>query len=75
MNRPELSQERILELLRQQIKPVEPHTLSHDLWPRMLRRLDEKGRPISLFDWALLATAVVLTMMWPQSIAGLFYQL
>jgi hypothetical protein len=84
-------EDRIRQLLRQALPPVaaqpEPaHSLelssslepSVDLWPVLLRRLDEcsVARPQSnwvWFDWALLAGLAVLIAAFPATIPLLLY--
>jgi hypothetical protein len=68
-------QDRIATLLKKSMPPVgserEP---ARDLWPAVLRRLDE--RPVTpWFDWALLAALAGLTVAFPASIPVLLYYL
>lgn len=80
MHEPEEKQ--IADLLKQSVAPVNTE-LDRDLWPRMLRRLDEREMsrnwlarlfsPSTLaavpwFDWALLAVLVVSVFLFPKSI-------
>jgi hypothetical protein len=72
---------RIHQLLRQALPPVaaQPEP-ARDLWPALLRRLDERSvaRPQSnwvWFDCALLAGLAVLIAAFPASIPLLLYYL
>jgi hypothetical protein len=75
-------QENLTELLKRSIAPAN-RELERDLWPQMLRRLDQGTRerqwfavlfsPAALrsvpwFDWALLAVLVVGICAFPRSI-------
>jgi hypothetical protein len=82
-------EERIKNLLRQALPPVgaepEPESAtslepSIDLWPLVLRRLDEHPAAQSRskwvwFDWALLAGLAIVTVSFPASIPMLLYYL
>lgn len=70
-----LNDQQTQALLKQHMKPMAQAEPSRDLWPRMLRRLDEKPRPFSNFDLVLFALVVLVIILWPKSIAGFFYQL
>ncbi len=48
---------------------------SRDLWPRMLRRLDQgEARPAWL-DWVLAAAALAWLLFFPEVIPSLLYHL
>jgi hypothetical protein len=76
-------QERIAKLLKKSLPPVgnQPAAeLKRDLWPAMLRRLQE--RPLVApwfeqvwFDWALLGSAAALLAFFPGVIPVLLYHL
>lgn len=68
--------ESIRQLLRESLPPAGPE-LSCDLWPRMLRRLDEKSAFASVpwFDWALLGTVLGYLVMFPHAIPLFLYHL
>jgi hypothetical protein len=70
------------DLLKTSLTPVNPE-LNRDLWPQMLRRLDERPRhrywlaemfsaatisSVPWFDWALLALLVLGVCVVPKSI-------
>jgi hypothetical protein len=69
-------EERVKELLRQALEPGEgsPEP-SHDLWPAVLKRLDERHVQVPWFDWALLAGLVGLAAFFPASIPVFLYYL
>jgi hypothetical protein len=46
-----------------------------DLWPDLLKRLDEKPAPVPWFDWALLAGLLGVVVFIPASIPVLLYYL
>jgi hypothetical protein len=85
-------EDRIKQLLRQALPPVgaESAEPGHDLWPAVLRRLDEKhaaeSQPVqswlgwvrlgsSWFDWALLAGVAAMTVAFPALIPLFLYYL
>ena len=66
----------VKDLLKQAIRPAS-RELRRDLWPQMLRRLDERSqaKAVPWFDWALLAVPVISVLAFPQSILVLLYHL
>jgi hypothetical protein len=72
----ETNDAQIKSLLKQALHPANPE-LQHDLWPQMLRRIDERsqGKTVPWFDWALLAVLVIYILTFPQSILVLLYHL
>lgn len=66
--------DKIRQLLKQNIRPVNQE-LERDLWPQMLRRLEERPAAVPWFDWAL-GAVVVLSIIWvPSTIPMLLYHL
>jgi hypothetical protein len=68
----------IKELLRQAIAPVKDTELRRDLWPQMLRKLDEPSasmRNVPWFDWALAAILSAVLLLFPGTIPALLYHL
>jgi hypothetical protein len=66
------------ELLKQTAAPVQDTELRRDLWPQMLRKLEEQPLPIhnvSWFDWALASIAAAALLFFPGIIPALFYHL
>jgi hypothetical protein len=49
--------------------------LHRDLWPDMLRRLEQPQVRVPWFDWALLATAGAAAIFFPALIPALLYHL
>lgn len=77
MNNEENEQE-VKELLKQAVPPVRDTGLRRDLWPQMLRKLEEHPAPVFAvpwFDWALAAILGAVLVFYPGSIPGLLYQL
>jgi len=65
-------------LLRQAIAPAKDTELRRDLWPQMLRKLEEQPAPvvsIPWFDWALAAILGAVLVFFPGSIPALLYHL
>ena len=67
--------EELRELLRSAVAPVADTELEQDLWPRMLRKMDEATIRASWLDWALLALLPVWFFFFPQVIPALLYHL
>ncbi len=72
----ETNEQQIKDLLKQALGPANPE-LRRDLWPAMLQRIDENSaaRPVSWFDWALLAIVIICVLAFPHSIPVLLYHL
>ncbi len=63
-------------LLRQALPRMEDDTeLPHDLWPAMLRRLDQRPAAVPWFDWALMGGLATVIVAFPSSIPMLLYYL
>ena len=65
-------------LLKEAIPPLKDTGLHRDLWPQMLRKLDEQPVPAShvpWFDWALAAILSAVLFLFPGAIPVLLYQL
>lgn len=73
MNEP--SDENLRQLLKSAAKPVGERELRRDLWPEMLRKLDEGAAPVPWFDWVLVALVAAGLVFFPQVIPLLLYQL
>jgi hypothetical protein len=75
------NQEKDLEikvLLKSAIAPVQDTKLRRDLWPQMLRRLDQQPalvNKIPWFDWALAALLGAALFFFPGTIPALLYHL
>lgn len=67
--------EQFSKLIREAVGPVGERELSTDLWPRMLRKLDETRPRFSWFDWVLVGLLLLLCLIAPEAIPGLLYNL
>ena len=72
--------EYLRETLRGAIAPLREFDngtdLGRDLWPDMLRRLEQAPRVrVPWFDWALLGVACAAAIFFPALIPALLYQL
>jgi hypothetical protein len=70
----------IKQLLKQSLPPVESNAESgRDLWPAVLRRLDEDAASlrhrVPWFDWALLGALAVFAVSFPATIPVFLYYL
>jgi hypothetical protein len=66
--------DKIQKLLKQSIPPTESE-LPRDLWPQMLKRLQQRSTVVPWFDWALLAALAVWLCIAPGNIPVLLYHL
>jgi hypothetical protein len=71
----EMNDERFQEMLKRAMAPMQDAELKHDLWPRMLRRLDERPSHALWLDWALLAVLAIWCAVFPSAIPVLLYNL
>lgn len=65
-------------LLEAAIAPVKNPELRRDLWPEMLRKLDERRSPLDhvpWFDWALAGILGAALFLFPGAIPALLYHL
>lgn len=77
MNNEENNKE-VKALLKSVIAPVRDTELRRDLWPQMLRKLDEQPFPVNKipwFDWALAALLGAALFFFPGTIPALLYHL
>ena len=65
----------IKALLMAAISPVKDPELRRDLWPQMLRKLDEQPSRVPWFDWALAAVLSAVLLFFPGAIPALLYHL
>jgi hypothetical protein len=65
----------IKELLQQAFAPLRAPELRRDLWPQMLRKLDEQPARVPWFDWALAAILSAVLLLFPGAIPALLYDL
>ena len=71
----EVNHEKLRELLKRALAPVGEAELKRDLWPEMLRRLQQPPMRLSWWDWALVAALAVALLLFPAVIPGLLYLL
>ena len=71
----EMNDERFREMFKRAMAPMQDTELKHDLWPRMLRRLDERPAHTLWLDLALLALLAIWCAVFPGAIPGLLYNL
>ena len=62
-------------LLKNVLATVQHTDLQLDLWPQMLRRLDEQPLRVPWFDWALAAVLAASLLLFPGAIPALLYHL
>ena len=67
--------EKLRNLLRAAMPPPDAPELGRDLWPAMLRKLDERPVRASWVDWALAALAGASLFVVPDTILTLLYHL
>jgi hypothetical protein len=67
--------EELKKLLQKGLPRAGEVELCHDLWPSMLRRLEETPMRTPWWDWALLAAASALILFFPGMIPALLYHL
>jgi hypothetical protein len=68
----------IKALLKAAIDPVKDPELRRDLWPQMLRKLEEQPALVAIvpwFDWALATILSAALVFFPGSIPALLYHL
>ncbi len=63
------------KILKQAIAPLKDTALRRDLWPQMLRKLNEQPSRVPWFDWALVGLLVTWILYFPQAIPVLLYHL
>jgi hypothetical protein len=68
--------EQLKQLIRQAIAPVKDAELQRDLWPQMLKKL-QQHEPVRVpwFDWVLAAVSCLILFLFPSVIPALLYHL
>jgi len=64
----------IREALKQSFPPVNAE-LRRDLWPAVLRKLDERSTRVPWYDWVLMGMSVGVFLFFPQLILVFAYHL
>ena len=67
-------EEEIRAALRAAFPPVDTE-LGRDLWPAMLRRMDEPAQKVPWYDWALAGGLTGATVFFPKLILLFAYHL
>jgi hypothetical protein len=62
------------EFLKRGLAPMDSEP-RRDLWPHVLRRLDERSARVPWLDWALLGTLALWLLLNPRAIPMLLYHL
>ena len=70
-----LNDEQFGKFIKDAFPPVTGTEPSGDLWPRMLRKLDNTRPRFSWFDWVLVSLLLLLCLIVPEAIPGLLYNL
>jgi len=70
----ESNDKKVQELLKQSLGLTNAE-LERDLWPRMLRRFDERAAAVPWVDWVLLALLALWFFLSPAGIPLLLYHL
>jgi len=55
--------------------PAADHELQRDLWPLMLRRMDQPRPGVPWYDWVLAAAVIVAFVFFPKLALLLAYHL
>jgi hypothetical protein len=66
--------EKMEELIRRTMAPADTG-LNRDLWPGMLRRMEERSAAVPWFDWALLAVFLAWFLFTPGAIPVFMFHL
>jgi hypothetical protein len=71
--------DRVRQLIKSALPPIgDQPQLDRDLWPAMLRRMDEnsaRGASIPWFDWVLAGGLVAVAAIAPRTIPVILYYL
>jgi hypothetical protein len=67
--------EKIRKMLRETFPPVDDAGPRLDLWPAVLRRLDDSRARVPWYDWALAAVLLVWALLFPGGLSVLVYHL
>ena len=63
------------KLLKEALPAAHDSEIRRDLWPAMLRRLDQRTVRVPWWDWALLAGLAAVLFFFPGIIPALLYHL
>ena len=68
-------EERLKALLRAALPKTEEGDPGRDLWPAVLRRIDQEPALPPWFDWALAGGLAAMALLFPSAIPVLLYYL
>ena len=71
----EEEQDTLKRLLQKAVPPVGEATPGRDLWPQMLRKMEQEPREVHWLDWALAAVLAGWMFLSPAEILRLLYHL
>ena len=60
--------EKLGKLLRDALPPIADAELHRDLWPRMLRRMEERATSVPWLDWLLAGAPLLWFIFFPEHI-------
>ncbi len=64
----------IRHALKQAFPPIDDR-LNRDLWPLVLRNLDNRSTRVPWYDWALIAVTILTVLAFPQLMLVFAYHL
>jgi hypothetical protein len=74
-----MNDDRELDFIRSQLRtalpPLDELELKADLWPRMLRRLEQSPARFGWFETVLAGAAAITFVIYPQAILAMLYNL
>jgi hypothetical protein len=70
-----MNEDRLRNLLKTSLPPIDAARPPRDLWPAMRARLEEPSLRVPLVDWALLAAALAWIVIEPLGLLSLLYHL
>ena len=70
-----MNDDKLRRLLKDALPPDQSSDLARDLWPQMLRRLDQQPARVSAWDWAVAALLAAGCLLVPELLPVLLYHL
>lgn len=70
-----LDDEGLRQLMKQALPKMGPAEPQRDLWPAVLRKLDERGGPVPWYDVVLAGSLVLMGILFPAAFPVLLYYL
>ena len=67
--------ESLKELLKRAAGGPADRELKHDLWPEMLRRLEQPPARVPWWDWVLAASLLLCLLLFPETVPAVLYLL